>query len=183
MVKPVDGACGSGASEATLSCLLRSVNQPRWGSGSTYTPHVTSPATYSYEQLAARIEEVLGVRPSLSTLRAAAAEARRTPTSRARARITVGLPAPLPTASRTAPVHFDATLIEAWLAEHPRLIWMRASERFRQRLERGEDVDTVVRQALSEGLPWRTITSLLHDRGGEPGTLAGIHRRYRRPQD
>ena len=61
------------------------------------------PATYSYKELAARIDQVLGERPSLSALRAAAAQERRTSTTLSRPRLTVGMPAPLPPTSRTTP--------------------------------------------------------------------------------
>ncbi len=46
-------------------------------------------------------------------------------------------------------------------------------------LERGEDVDLVISQALAHGLSWRTITSLLVAHDGQVRSIAGVHKRYR----
>ena len=109
-------------------------------------------ATYGYEELAARIEQVLGERPSPSALRAARAQGRRTKSTLTKPRLTVGLPASLPAPSRTAPAAFDIEEVERWLAGHPR---------------------------LAHGLSWRTITSLLVAHDGQVRSIAGVHKRYR----
>ena len=67
---------------------------------------------YTYLQLADRMEQVLGARPSLSSLRAAASEARRTQSVRRRPRLTLGMPAPQPSPSPTAPALFSQAEIE-----------------------------------------------------------------------
>ncbi len=68
---------------------------------------VSTEPIYTYLQLADRMEQVLGARPSLSSLRAAASEARRTQSVRRRPRLTLGMPAPQPSPSPTAPALFS----------------------------------------------------------------------------
>lgn len=148
-----------------LRTLRRVINQPA--------------ATYSYAVLADRIEEVLGERPSLSALRAAAAADRRTGSPLARPRVTVGMPRPLPATSRTAAAEFDATEVEAWLADHPRRQWQRAVEEMKRDLSRDMPEEQVVASALNAGLSWRTVTAELHAHDGRGRTVAGIHKRYR----
>lgn len=145
-------------------------------------PHVTSSRTYDYEQLVARIEAVLGERPSTSALRAAAAQQRRTANPRTKARLTAGMPPPLPATSRTSPARFDAEEIESWLASHPRLAWQQATEQARDGLRHGGDTEQVIAQALRAGLSWRTITALLIEHDGRPRTMAGVHKHYRHLQ-
>lgn len=147
------------------------------------------PATYGYEQLADRIEAVLGERPSASSLRAARAEARRWETRRIGARrvrpgLTTGMPAPLPAASRTAPARFDAEQVEIWLAHHPAHAWEQAIARTRERLASGDEITgVVVADALRAGLSWSVLTDLINERtvadGGRARTRAAIHYRYR----
>ena len=84
--------------------------------------------TYTYAQVADLIEQVFGVRPSLSMLRAEPAEARRRPGTEIRPRLSAGLPAPMAGPGRPAPASFDAAAIDAWLA-------LRLSEE-KQRFER-----------------------------------------------
>lgn len=71
----------------------------------------------TYHQLADRVELSLGVRPALSSLRAAAAvDGRGTP----RGRLTAGLPAPVDTTGAGGRRLFSAATVDAWLAGHPR---------------------------------------------------------------
>jgi hypothetical protein len=136
-------------------------------------------ATYGYEELAARIEQVLGERPSPSALRAARAQSRRTESTLTKPRLTVGMPAPLPAPSRTAPAAFDVEDVERWLAGHPRVAWKQAVAQAEQALARGEDVESVISQALAHGLSWRTITTVLVEHDGQSRSTAGVHKRYR----
>lgn len=137
------------------------------------------PATYGYEELAARIEEVLGERPSRSALRAAWSQERRTELTLSRPRVTVGMPQPLPSPARTAPAFFDVEEIERWLARHPRLVWRQAVEETSRALGRGDDVELVISRALTQGLSWRTITALLVEHDGQARSVSGVHKRYR----
>lgn len=140
------------------------------------------PPTYTYGEVADRIEQVLGERPALSSLRAAAAKARHTPTTQAVPRLTLDLPAPLPRPSGSGPVRFPAPDVERWLADHPRRRWVATMERARTQLAGGEDPEEVVREALVQGLSWRNVTELLHGLECQPQTLAGVHKRYRQLQ-
>ena len=94
-------------------------------------------------------------------------------------RLTVGMPAPLPAPSRTAPAAFDVEDVERWLAGHPRVAWNQAVAQAEQALARGEDVESVISQALARGLSWRTITTVLVEHDGQPRSTAGVHKRYR----
>ena len=94
-------------------------------------------------------------------------------------RLTVGMPAPLPVSSRTAPAAFDVEEVERWLAGHPRAAWNQAVAQAEQALARGEDVESVISQALAHGLSWRTITTVLVEHDGQSRSTAGVHKRYR----
>jgi len=89
------------------------------------------------------------------------------------------MPAPLPTSSRTASAAFDVEEIEQWLTGHPRLTWNRTVAQAERALKRGEDVESVISQALARGLSWRTITTVLVEHDGQPRSTAGVHKRYR----
>ena len=94
-------------------------------------------------------------------------------------RLTVGMPAPLPASSRTAPAAFDVEEVERWLAAHPRVAWNQAVAQAEQALARGEDVGSVISEALTHGLSWRTITTVLVEHDGQSRSTAGVHKRYR----
>ncbi|WP_301485880.1 hypothetical protein [Intrasporangium sp.] len=137
-------------------------------------------ATYSYREVADRVEEVLGERPSLSALRAAAAVARRTPTTQGRPRLTAGMPAPAPARSKTSPAVFSQRKVEAWLRRHPRRVRAAAREALvasaanpRSRLE------VAVRKARQAGLSWRVIADGITEGSGVTHSLAGVHKAYR----
>lgn len=168
--------------------VLLTVNREgRCGCCSPYTAAVSThegpPRTYTYVEVADRVEQVLGVRPALSALRAAAAKARQSSTSQAAPRLTLGLPAPLQRPSGSGPARFAADEVERWLQEHPRRRWAEAMERARARLAAGVEAEEVVREALGQGLSWRNVAQLLHGVTGQPQTLAGVHKRYRHLQD
>lgn len=138
------------------------------------------PRTYSYEQLADRIEQVLGERPSLSSLRAAAAAATRTGSPAARPRVTYGMPRPEPPARPTAPAVFDAAKIEEWLARHPRCAWAAAEQSFRLALrDPVVDAADAVGSARRAGLSWAHIRLGLRAERGDTRSRAGIFKAYR----
>jgi hypothetical protein len=141
---------------------------------------VSDERTYGYEELATRIEQELGVRPSPSALRAAAAASRRTSTTQARPRVTAGLPTPRPKPYRTSPAVFSADEIDAWLADHPRWHWMAAVGQFRAVLQ---DPMVPTRQAVAQGrslgLTWAQITEGLRDVRQDTRVRAAIHKAYR----
>lgn len=115
------------------------------------------PDSYTYNQVADRIAEVLGVRPSASTLRAgssATGEGRLT----GRVRVTAGMPAPRRGLVDRRAV-FDAAAIEGWLANHPH----RAQRRAVVALEQAPtfDLDIAVAGARAAGLSWAQVAAAL----------------------
>lgn len=136
-----------------------------------------TPATYSYDQVAERIEQVLGERPSKSALRAAPLRQRRT--RGRRPGLTAGMPAPLPSPSKTTRARFSAEAVEEWLAVHPRLEWARAMHEAQMGLAAGQHTDTVVSAALTGGLSWRQITAILNEHDGGHRSVSGVHKSYR----
>lgn len=135
-------------------------------------------ATYTYRELADRIEQELGERPSLSLLRGARAEARRTQGLQPKPRVLLGLPAPLPATSKTAPAAFSVEDVEAWLKQHPRREWNHAMASARERLAQGEEEGSVVAWARDQGLSWQNITDLLVEHDGVSRSKTGVHNRY-----
>jgi len=139
------------------------------------------PQYYGYAELADRIAAVLGVRPSLSLLRGAAAEARRRDQRqglrRGRPSITTGMPHPRPSTRR--PATFDPLEVETWLAGHPALAWDQALQTARDRLADGQDVEDVVSAALQAGISWSALTELINAHQHTSWTKAWVHRRYR----
>lgn len=138
-------------------------------------PHHDPGPVYSYGQLADRIEQELGVRPALSTLRAAAARA-----SSARdypPRITAGMPAPLP--PRTHPARFAVTEVDSWLRHHP---WRVQQERLAiltRAVPRGPArVKEAVVKARAAGASWTAVTAALQA-GGWPYGRAHTHQLFR----
>lgn len=106
--------------------------------------------TLSYDELADRIEAVLGERPALVTLRTAVARPSRRKVSPS---LTAGLPAPV-TAAGTRP-RFSARAVEEWLAHHPR---RRQEELMAQIIAATPDRrDQVITAARDEGLSWEAI--------------------------
>ncbi len=134
------------------------------------------PATYGYAEVADRLEEELGVRPALSTLRNAAAVAGRGIQSPPR--ITDGMPAPLPAPSRTTPAQFDRAQIERWLRRHPRKVERRVIENALAALDEGQPEARVVKRARAKGLSWRAITALLNEHDGRGRGLSAVHKLY-----
>lgn len=113
--------------------------------------------SYTYDQVANRIADELGIRPTASTLRAGSSA---TGHGRAtgRARITVGMPSPRPhLVSRRAV--FDAAAIEAWLADHPHRALNRAVAALEQAPAGG--LDAAVASARAAGLSWAQVAAAL----------------------
>lgn len=136
--------------------------------------------TYGYRELADRIEQVLGVRPSLSTLRAARSETRRTKASSSRPRITYGMPLPRQTGGPTSPAAFSVREVEAWLKRHPRSQWANTYDRLVAVAGKpSARVDASVARARRAGLSWRQIAQALTDGSGVRHSPAGVHKRYR----
>ena len=128
----------------------------------------------SYRQLADRIEQALGARPALSTLRAAAADSGRgTP----RTRLTAGLPAPTARAAPGGPALFDAAAVQAWLAAHPR----RLIRQEQQRLIRTPTPQRprAVAHARRAGLSWRQVAEAFAQADGTSYTRQWAQQRYR----
>lgn len=139
--------------------------------------------TYTYAQVAERIAEVLGVRPSPATLRAAGASSRRHGRTDSRVRLTAGLPAPV-LQTPGHPTRFDAEQIEAWLANHPRLGRARAIATYHGLLGRPEVVEEeAVAYALRQGLSWTQIAGGLHQVRGDERGRSTIHAHYRHLTD
>lgn len=138
--------------------------------------------TLGYPELADRITATIGIRPARSTLRAAVSRPKPTP-SRGRPSITAGMPQPLPSDRPTQPARFDTAQVERWLANHPLLAWNRAVTTAREQLAAGREVEQVIAEARSHGLPWRTITELVGSAQDVPTTVAGVHKKYRQPPE
>lgn len=115
----------------------------------------------TYVEVADRIEVALGVRPSSSTLRAAAAYGRR---GTVRTRVTAGMPAPVGITRPGSPALFSASAIDRWLAHHPwhrirtlqeRIVAATPSHRTR-----------VVQRARAAGLSWQEIADAINEADG-----------------
>ena len=144
------------------------------------------PQTYTYAQLAERIEAALGVRPAASTLRAAAAEARRTPANQSRPRLTMGMPSPQPDGAPGMAVEFSAAEVDRWLAEHPWRGWAAARADLVEAAataSTSEHVAQAVGQARRSGMSWRQITEVLNTHGPVVRTMPAVHRAYRHLDD
>ena len=128
----------------------------------------------TYRQLADRIEQALGVRPALSSLRAAAAVDGR---GHARTRLTAGMPAPAEAAGAAGQTLFRASAVDAWLAEHPR----RRIARLQQHLAQVPPADRAgaVAQARRDGLSWSQIAAALASADGTTYSRQWAQQRYR----
>ena len=138
---------------------------------------MTSKTTYTYAQIAERINEVLGETPSLASLRAAAAEATRTASTNSRVRLTADMPAPL--TPRSSPALFDRLEIERWLTHHPRLKERQAYAELVRSLATETARRSAVRQARTRGLSWRRITDALTDATGTAHSHQGVFKAFR----
>lgn len=146
----------------------------------SYTASVATKRVYTYRQVADRIEQELGVRPSLSSLRAAAAEERRRGFRDGMPRLTLGLPEPEPRASATSAVLFSYTSIETWLRRHPRRTYQAAVDAVTKNASRSErQLEAAVRQARAARVSWRDIAEGISAGSDLPASRAWTHRRFR----
>ncbi|MGB8385149.1 MAG: hypothetical protein WCG47_28565 [Dermatophilaceae bacterium] len=139
---------------------------------------MNTPLTYTYREVADRVEQVLGVRPSLSSLRAAAAEARRTRSVRRRARLTLGMPPAEPAPSRTTPAVFSQAKIEHWLANHPRAGHLAAYRALVAAARQSRNLDAAVQQARRDGLTWQHVADALSEGSGVTRSRSWAHLTY-----
>lgn len=130
----------------------------------------------TYDQVAARIERVLGVRPAVSTLRKEhSTNARTSHRNLSKARIATGLPAPI-AESPGMPSLFSAQAIDKWLADHPqtaaksiRRALMASTSRTRAR---------AIERAREAGMSWEMIAEALTEADGSPITRQALYKRY-----
>lgn len=127
----------------------------------------------SYADLANRVEQALGVRPALSTLRAAAATDAR---SGVRTRLTAGMPGPV-TSGPAGRALFRASEVQAWLAEHPRRRLRRQQERLRDAPHQSRP--RAVAAARAAGLSWQQVADALAEADGTTYSRQWAQQRYR----
>jgi len=128
----------------------------------------------TYRELADRIEQQLGVRPALSTLRAAAAVSGR---GTMRTRITAGLPAPARAPDSAGRTVFSAAKVDRWLATHPRNRLRR--EQARLTAAAAERRPQAVAKARQAGLSWQQVADALAAADGVTRTRQWAQQRYR----
>lgn len=139
--------------------------------GRAHGPDVAGVLTY--RELADQIEQAFGVRPALSTLRAAAADSRRGTT---RTRLTAGLPPPV-RPSPAGPALFDTAAVQAWLAGHP---WRRLRQEQERLMRRpAAQRPQAVAEARRAGLSWRQIADALSEADRTSYTRQWAQQRYR----
>jgi hypothetical protein len=135
------------------------------------------PDSYTYDQVADRIADELGIRPTTSTLRAgfsATGDGRTT----GRVRITAGMPAPRPQLVNRRAV-FDAAAIEAWLDDHPYRALDRAVAALKQAPADG--LDAAVTAARRAGLSWAQVAAALTTATGVSRTRQWAQWRFGTP--
>jgi hypothetical protein len=132
------------------------------------------PRRLTYALLADRIEAELGVRPALSTLRAAAADSNR---GNPGTRLTAGMPAPLKTPDARGRTQFSAAAVDRWLARHPR----RRIRREQDRLAATPAAQRAraVAHARAAGLSWAHIATALGEADARTYSRQWAQQRYR----
>lgn len=149
---------------------------------SVLVPADTERRRYTYEQVAQRIEDVLGERPSLSTLRAAAAESSRTTVTKSRPRLTASMPTPIGAPKQTRPTQFDQNEIEVWLRSHPRLREQAAYEELASAVSPTIGPTALaesVRRARRASLSWRRIAQAMTESTGRRHSHQAVYKRFR----
>lgn len=128
----------------------------------------------TYVEVADRMEEALGVRPALSTLRAAAADSRR---GTERTRLTAGMPPPITPATPRALALFSTPAIDRWLAKHPR----RRIRMLQQRIIAATPAHRarVVSRAKQSGLSWQEIVDAINAADATSHSKQWAQQRYR----
>lgn len=130
----------------------------------------------TYPEVAARIDQVLGIRPATATLRAAAATGHRPGRGTA---ITTGMPLPCAVRDSAGRARFDAVEIDRWLAQHPQLRIRRQLQALTAapRPARAEAVAT----ARAAGLSWQEIAEACGAADNTTYTRQWAQQRYGRP--
>jgi alkylhydroperoxidase/carboxymuconolactone decarboxylase family protein YurZ len=139
-------------------------------------PREDPPRIYGYLEIAEQLEAHLGVRPALSTLRAAATRAGSALDYPPR--VTAGMPPPL--TPRTLPARFDADAIDRWIRRHP---WRAQQQRLTAltaaaATNQPQQLEGAVAAARDAGVSWTAITTALRG-GGWPYSRARTHQLFR----
>ena len=133
---------------------------------------------YTYPELADRVAQELGIRPSLSSLRAAASDERRTGPRSGMPRVTSGMPAPLRRTSPTAPAGFSQVKVDEWLRRHPRRRYAAAVEALAAASGgTARQVEASVRRARKKGVSWRDVAAALTE--GSPTPVSRVQAYWR----
>lgn len=129
----------------------------------------------SYTELAERIHQVLGHRPAVATLRAAAATRDRYSRT---AGVTTGMPAPLDARDAAGRAQFDASAIDAWLERHPQLTIRRHQRAVSEAslAQRAEAVGA----ARAAGVSWQEVADACGAADHRPYTRQWAQQRYGR---
>jgi len=130
--------------------------------------------TLTYTELADRIEAEIGIRPALSTLRAAATTSTRY--GRRIDAITAGMPAPKPTRDSRRRAILDAAAIDAWLNSHPR----KTIHHHQQQISTASLArrPTAVAEARCAGLSWQHIADACATADGRSYTKQWAQQRF-----
>lgn len=127
----------------------------------------------TYAEVADRIEEEFGERPTYTMLRFAVSSPS---TKKVAPGLTTGLPAPVSPPGKG--VRFSAKEIEDWIAHHPR---RRHEQLMRSIIEAPpERRDQVVITARDEGLSWEAIAQAVSTATGTTYTKQGAQKKYGR---
>ena len=130
----------------------------------------------SYPELAERIHQVLGIRPTEATLRTAAANRDRPGRGTA---VTTGMPAPLSERGAAGRAQFDAAAVDTWLKRHPQLTIRRHQQTVSTAplAQRAAAVTT----ARAAGVSWQEIAAACGVADHRPYTRQWAQQRYGRP--
>lgn len=129
----------------------------------------------SYIELAERIHQVLGVRPAVSTLRAATANRDRPGRGTA---VTTGMPAPLAQRDLAGRAQFDPAAVDTWLRRHPQLTIRRNQQTLRTAPVSKRE--TAVGKARAAGLSWQQVADACAAADGANYTRQWAQQRYGR---
>lgn len=127
----------------------------------------------TYQEVADRIEEVFGERPTYTMLRYAVSSPS---TKKVGPGLTTGLPAPVSPPGKG--VRFSAREIEDWIAHHPR----RRHDELMSSIIKAppERRDQVIITARDEGLSWEGIAQAISTATGTSYTKQGAQKKYGR---
>lgn len=143
---------------------------------------------YSVEDVADRIAEQLGERPTTNQIYKGVSAAGAPRGRSVRLSVVAGLPAPVerPSEVSRAALSWDADDIERWLADHPRVRMQKALDELAARADalaesgRRAGEIAMVEWARSQGLSWAQIAAALSKARGAPVTRQAVAQRYAR---